>query len=278
MSPESARPVAAGTSMPGCQRSRTFASADSRSAKALRTPRTSSIDSWSRCRGPSSRSAMCSAEDRPAQRLLGPRLDLAGAPAAGDRGRAQLVEQHGLADAAQPGEHEGAFGPAVRDPLEDDVEGRELGVAAGQLGRALPAPGAYGFRTGSMSSTVWRSLARPVEIGRTALARVEAPRRDPPRSISRLELVPRRARGPVVVTTVPRSLPSIRHRHEERDTADQRLDPGRGHRRQGRARPSPEPTRCRGVCVDGHPRSATSTRDAPRSPSRRTRPPLASSS
>ena len=32
-------------------------------ANALTTPSTSSIDSWSRCRGPSSRSAMCSAEE-----------------------------------------------------------------------------------------------------------------------------------------------------------------------------------------------------------------------
>ena len=140
MSPESARPVAAGTSMPGCQRSRTFASAGvSRRAKALRTPRTSSIDSWSRCRGPSSRSAMCSAEETGRRSdCSGPRLDLAGAPAAGDRRGAELVEQHRLADAAQAGEHERALRPAVRDPLQDDVEGRQLGVAAGQLGWALP--------------------------------------------------------------------------------------------------------------------------------------------
>jgi hypothetical protein len=76
--------------------------------------------------------------DRPAQRLLGPRLDLAGAPTAGDGRRAQLVEQHGLPDATQPGEHEGALGAAVRDALQHHVEGRELRVAAGQLGRALP--------------------------------------------------------------------------------------------------------------------------------------------
>ena len=79
--------------------------------------------------------------DRPAQRLLGAGLDLPGAPAAGDRGRAELVEQHRLADAAQAGEHERALRPAVRDPLEDDVEGRQLGVAAGQLRRALAGAG-----------------------------------------------------------------------------------------------------------------------------------------
>jgi hypothetical protein len=79
--------------------------------------------------------------DRPAQRLLRPGLDLAGAPAARDGRRAQLVEQHGLADAAQPGEHQRAFRPAVRDALQHDVERRQLGVAAGQLGRALAGAG-----------------------------------------------------------------------------------------------------------------------------------------
>ena len=86
--------------------------------------------------------------DRPAQRLLGAGLDLARAPAAGDRGRAQLVEQHGLADAAQPGEHERAFRTAVRDALEDDVEGAELGVPAGQLGRPLTGAGGVGVPHG----------------------------------------------------------------------------------------------------------------------------------
>ena len=79
--------------------------------------------------------------DRPAQRLVGAGLDLAGAPAARDRRRAELVEQHRLADAAQAGEHERALRTAVRDPLEDDVEGRQLGVAAGELGRALAGAG-----------------------------------------------------------------------------------------------------------------------------------------
>ena len=67
MSPESARPLAAGTSMPGCQRSRSFGAAPPRPlgvprwAKALSTPRKPSIRSGARCRGASSRTAMCSA-------------------------------------------------------------------------------------------------------------------------------------------------------------------------------------------------------------------------
>src|SRR3712207_7738398 len=42
------------------------------------------------------------------------------APAPGDRRRPELVEQHGLADAAQAGEHQRALRAAVRDALQDD--------------------------------------------------------------------------------------------------------------------------------------------------------------
>jgi hypothetical protein len=56
--------------------------------------------------------------------------------------RAQRVEQHGLADAAQAGEHEAALGPAAGDPLEDDVEGVQLAVAPASSGGRCPAPGA----------------------------------------------------------------------------------------------------------------------------------------
>ena len=63
MSPESARPVAAGTSMPGCQRSRTFASADSPQGERLEHAEELLDRLRSRCRGASSRTAMCSAEE-----------------------------------------------------------------------------------------------------------------------------------------------------------------------------------------------------------------------
>ena len=60
MSPESARPETAGTSMPGLQRSRSLALAGaSRWAKALTTPRTWSTSSC--CGWPSSRTAVCRA-------------------------------------------------------------------------------------------------------------------------------------------------------------------------------------------------------------------------
>nr|WP_284288850.1 hypothetical protein [Angustibacter aerolatus] len=68
---------------------------------------------------------------------------LAGAPAAAHRRRAQCAEQHGLADPAQPGEHQRPLGPSARDPLEHDVErlqARRHG-RPGSGGR-WPAPGA----------------------------------------------------------------------------------------------------------------------------------------
>ena len=84
------------------------------------------------------------AAQRTAQALAGPGLELAGAPALAHGRAAQRVEQHGLADAAQPGEDEAALGTALGDPLEDDVEGGELLVAAGELGRALAGAGGVG--------------------------------------------------------------------------------------------------------------------------------------
>ena len=75
--------------------------------------------------------------ERAAQPLVGARLELAGAPV-GPHGRAaERVEQDGLADAAQAGQHDRALGAAAGDPLEHDVEGAQLLVATGELGRAL---------------------------------------------------------------------------------------------------------------------------------------------
>ena len=68
-------------------------------------------------------------------------LDLARAPAGADGHRAQLAQQHRLADPAQPGQHEAALRAPAGDPLEDDVERGQLLVAPGQLGRALAGAG-----------------------------------------------------------------------------------------------------------------------------------------
>ena len=101
------------------------------------------------------------AAERAAQPLVGPGLELAGAPLAAYGGAAQRVEQHRLADAAQPGQHEAALGAAAGHPLEDDVEGGELLVAAGELGRALAGAGGVGVPDRVHDVTVSGSLADP---------------------------------------------------------------------------------------------------------------------
>ena len=79
-----------------------------------------------------------------AQGLVGPGLELAGAPAGAHRRRSQGVEQDGLADAAEPGEDQRPFGTALGDAFEDDLEGVQLFVASGQLGWALAGAGGVG--------------------------------------------------------------------------------------------------------------------------------------
>jgi hypothetical protein len=71
------------------------------------------------------------------QRLVRAGLDLAGPPQPADRLRAQRIEQHRLADAAQPGEDQASLRTPARDPLQHHVEDRELAPAAGELGRTL---------------------------------------------------------------------------------------------------------------------------------------------
>ena len=75
------------------------------------------------------------------------------------RGRAQRVEQHGLADAAQPGEHHRALGAPAGHPLEHDVERVELLVAAGELGRALAGAGGVGVPDRVHDRRLYVSLA-----------------------------------------------------------------------------------------------------------------------
>ena len=114
MSPESARPRTAGTSMPGLHFSRNL---------ALRP-------GGPLGEGPHHakhligllRLGVCELADRlvegggerPAQRLVGAGLELAGPPRPLDRPTTQRIEEHGLADSAQPGErHAGSGRPAA---------------------------------------------------------------------------------------------------------------------------------------------------------------------
>ena len=97
---------------------------------------------------------------RAAQRLLRAGLQLAGPPAAPDRGRAQGVQQHRLADPAQTGEHDAALRTAPGHPLQHHLERFELAVPPGQLGWALPGAGGVGVADRIHSETVSGHLAQ----------------------------------------------------------------------------------------------------------------------
>ena len=86
---------------------------------------------------------------RPPDRGTRARLDLAGPPAQPQGHRAQLAEQDGLADAAQPGEHQAAFRPPARDPLQQHLEACSSESRPASSGGRCPAPGAKGLRIGS---------------------------------------------------------------------------------------------------------------------------------
>jgi hypothetical protein len=85
------------------------------------------------------------ARHRPPDRLVRPGLDLAGAPQPLEGHRPERVQQHGLADAAQPGEHHAPLRTAPRDPLQHHLELADLPVAPGELGRTLPRAGGIGI-------------------------------------------------------------------------------------------------------------------------------------
>ncbi len=142
MSPESARPRTGGTSMPGLQRSLQL-----RVRPGL--PLGEGPDHAEHVVGIGvselAHRLVQRARQRPAQRLVGPGLELAGPPALAHGLAAQRVEQHGLADPAQSGQHQRPLGTTPRHPLEHHVERPHLLVATGQLGRPLPGAGRVGI-------------------------------------------------------------------------------------------------------------------------------------
>ena len=100
----------------------------------------------------------------PAQFLVGASLDLAGAPAARDGRGSEVVEQHRLADAAQPSENDTAFRSAAGDAFEHDVEGVELLLSTGELGWALACAGSVRVTHGVHDRSVCGSLAFLADI------------------------------------------------------------------------------------------------------------------
>ena len=95
--------------------------------------------------------------ERAAQRLVRPRLELAGPQSARTAAERGAFSSTVLPTPRSP-VSDRPFRAAVGHPLQGHVEGRELLVAADSSGRRWPAPGAYGFRTGSMDRTVCACL------------------------------------------------------------------------------------------------------------------------
>ena len=241
MSPESARPVVAGTSMPGFHRSRIRPGTGVAGGERLDRPSTSSD-----CGMPElAHRHVQGGRQRPAQRLVRPRLELAATPVGPDRRRPQGVEQHRLAHAAQSGEHDRALRTAVRHPFQGHVEGRELLVAAGQLGRALAGArrirvphGVHGSDCMRVSSAHPRLTDRAVcvslvEAGLNPVAAVAAGWHGSAHGFPDQQLLHRRRRPlrpDPVVEGRPRGLPDDRRRPAPRR---------RGVRPRGSRRPLP---------------------------------------
>ena len=99
--------------------------------------------------------------ERTTQPLVGAGLELAGAPVGPHRGRAQGVEQDGLAHAPQPGEDDGPLGSTPGDAFEHHVEGVQLLVTAGELRWALAGAGRIRVANGVHDARVWGSLRFP---------------------------------------------------------------------------------------------------------------------
>ena len=152
MSPESARPFLTGTSMPGCQRSLIFASDGvALSANALSTPRASSTRSGARWCTARSRTARCSAADSGRRRSASGRASILPAP-------------HPARTAIERSSPSSTVLPTPRRPVSTRLRsGRPRATRSrttsnapssrsrpASSGGRWPAPGAYGFRTGSM--------------------------------------------------------------------------------------------------------------------------------
>src|SRR3546814_10896493 len=96
--------------------------------------------------------------------LVGTRLELAGPPVPTHRGRAERVEQDGLADTAQSGQDQGTLRTPPGHALEHDVEGGELLVATGELGRPLAGAGRVGVPDRVHDWRLSGCLAKSVDI------------------------------------------------------------------------------------------------------------------
>src|SRR5690606_17654678 len=100
----------------------------------------------------------------PAQGLVRSRLELAGAPPGAHRRGPQGAEEDGLAHPAQTREDDGPFRPPTRHPFQHDVEGVELLVPAGELGRTLAGAGRIRVANRIHDRRLYASLATTAYI------------------------------------------------------------------------------------------------------------------
>ena len=101
---------------------------------------------------------------RQTQGLVRARLQLPGAPGPLHRQAAECVQQHGLADAPESGQHHRAFGPPGGHTFEGDLELAQLAVTAGQLGRSLAGTGGVRVPDRVHARTVSRCLALTLDF------------------------------------------------------------------------------------------------------------------
>ena len=161
MSPESARPRAAGASMPGLHRSRSLASRPaSRWAKDRSTPSTWSTSLGLRVAELAHRLVQRRGQ-RPAQPLVGAGLELAGPPAAcGPRRERSALSSTVLPTPRSPVSTRERSGRPAATRSSTTSKARELLVAPGQLGRALAGAGGVGVPDRVHARTVSACLAR----------------------------------------------------------------------------------------------------------------------
>ena len=92
---------------------------------------------------------------RPSQRLVRPCLEKLARPQCARTAADRRALSSTVLPPPQPGEHDRAFRPPARHPLQRHVEGVQLLIAAGELRRPLPGARAYGLRIGSMIGLYW---------------------------------------------------------------------------------------------------------------------------
>ena len=168
MSPESARPVDGGPSMAGVQRSISLPPRGLlRSPNALSVASTSLTRSGARCRTDSSRTAACNAPVSGRRRLVSGRASTFPVP----HPRSNAFDRSALSRTVLPTPRS-PVSTRLRSGRPRSTRSKATSNAPSSASRPAssggrwPAPGAYGFRTGSTSRTVSTRIARTLDFVR----------------------------------------------------------------------------------------------------------------